>query len=115
MREKLIELLSEAHGKSTEAACFEDATYAKQLRMEADHLIANGVTFGEDINAPSKWIPVSERLPERNKKVLVCDTREDYVSVWERFEDGLWFGDDVIWGTEDITHWMPLPEPPKGE
>ena len=44
-REKLIKLLSNAHSISTEAACFDDATYAKQLRIEADHLIANGVTI----------------------------------------------------------------------
>lgn len=62
-----------------------------------------------------KWIPVTERLPERNAEVLVCDTREDYVSIWEHIGDGLWFGNEVIWATEDITHWMPLPEPPKGE
>ena len=61
------------------------------------------------------WIPVSERLPKRNEKVLVCDIREDYVFIWENFEDGLWFGDEIIWATEDITHWMPLPEPPKEE
>jgi hypothetical protein len=62
-----------------------------------------------------KWIPVTERLPKRNAEVLVCDTREDYVSIWEHIGDGLWFGNEVIWATEDITHWMPLPEPPKGE
>ena len=48
MKEKLIKLLCEAHNISTEVACFEDMTYAGQLRMEADHLIANGVTFRED-------------------------------------------------------------------
>lgn len=44
-REKLSKLLCTAHSISTEAACFEDATYARQLKMEADHLIANGVTI----------------------------------------------------------------------
>ena len=53
-RNKLIKLLGEAHRKSTEEACFNDATYAKQLRIEADHLIANGVIvppckIGDDI------------------------------------------------------------------
>ena len=44
-REKLSKLLCNAHSISTEAACFEDATYARQLKMEADYLIANGVTI----------------------------------------------------------------------
>ena len=43
----------------------------------------------------------------------MCDTREDYVSIWNYEGDGLWLGNDVFWATEDITHWMPLPEPPK--
>lgn len=65
--------------------------------------------------AKPQWIPVTERLPERNTEVLVCDTKEDFVSVWEYIGDGLWFGNEIIWATEDITHWMPLPESPKEE
>ena len=63
-----------------------------------------------------KWIPVSERLPESNTSVLVADTRVDYVSFWVYAGDGLWYGGEFnTWGTEDITHWMPLPQPPKGD
>lgn len=94
MREKLIEIL-------------EGAGNMRQFPGSlANILIEHGVTI-------QKWIPVTERLPERNMEVLVCDTREDYVSVWEHMGDGLWFGNEGIWATKDITHWMPLPEPPK--
>ena len=44
MREKLIELLCGAHGMATDASLFEDASYAQQFEIEADYLIANGVT-----------------------------------------------------------------------
>ena len=74
-----------------------------------------GYKDATDNNVGSKWISVGERLPERNTEVLVCDTKEDYVSVWEYIGDGLWLGNEIIWATEDITHWMPLPEPPKEE
>lgn len=84
----------------------------KTIGEIADYLIANGVTFATDTKVGDKWIRVDDRLPENDARVLVCDTREDYVSIWEYFGDGLWFGDEVIWATEDITHWMPLPEPP---
>jgi hypothetical protein len=53
-REKLIKLLCEAHSMSVDAELFEDSSYAQQLEIEADFLIANGVTFAEDTNVPSK-------------------------------------------------------------
>ena len=105
MREKLIELLQSAPA---------DIMGNHGVGALADHLIANGVTLDNQVSS-SKWIPVGERLPDVGENVLVCDAREDYVYIWENFGDGLWFGDEIIWETEDITHWMPLPEPPKGE
>ena len=83
----------------------------------ADHLIANGVTI-------QKWISVEERLPEYGEKVLVCDTREDYVGVsvlQKGFDFGgekdpdYWCWMDDCFNLDEFTHWMPLPEPPKGE
>ena len=85
-----------------------------KIHEATEQAYKNGYDKGYEDGRP-KWIPVTERLPERGAEVLVCDTREDYVSVWEHIGDGLWFGNEVIWATEDITHWMPLPEPPKGE
>lgn len=57
-----------------------------------------------------KWIPVSERLPENDKTVLVWNRRNsrEYFDVYDH---GSW----IILESEDITHWMPLPEPPKEE
>lgn len=56
VRDKLIKLLCEAHSKATEASAYDDATYAQQLEIEADHLIANGVTVQEwySANNPPK-------------------------------------------------------------
>ena len=47
-RENLMRLLCTANSKATEAEAFENATYAEQLGIQADHLIANGVTFAKD-------------------------------------------------------------------
>ena len=69
--------------------------------------------LGKDTNVPTKWIPVSERLPERGGHYLVTEKISEecwfvgiapYRSTCER-----WFGDN------EVTAWMPLPEPWKGE
>ena len=70
----------------------------------AAHLIANGVTI-------QKWIPVTERLPESQQKVIVCRKNG-------KVEQGVYLGVNGWWkvygtNTKAVTHWMPLPEPPK--
>lgn len=75
----------------------------------ADYFIANGVTFRQ-------WIPVSERMPEPFVSVLVqmpdeepCPTvREGYLT-----NKGTWYAGYFERETSEVTHWMPLPEPPK--
>lgn len=56
-----------------------------------------------------RWTPVSERLPEDNTAVIVA-TDNGMVFQCLYAYDGwdLWDGYKV-----NITHWMPLPEPPK--
>ena len=68
-------------------------------------------------DAAPKWIPVTERLPEYTSRCFV--TRWDYVTD-KPFVDILWFEKGVWWnrlhgGNYAVTHWMPLPEPQKGE
>ena len=70
---------------------------------QAEYLIANGVTVQE-------WISVEERLPEQDGKYLAY-TRKGFtvLSYYYALEGAFGF---EHW---DVTHWMPLPEPPKGE
>lgn len=61
-----------------------------------------------------KWIPVTERLPEKDKEVLcLLGDGEFWLAVWDHCDDGLWT-DGERWVSKCfVTHWMPLPEPPK--
>lgn len=55
------------------------------------------------------WIPVTERLPEPYKDVLVVEDNgwEQKVEVNSMLSNG-WLYDG-----RTVTHWMPLPNPPK--
>jgi uncharacterized phage protein (TIGR01671 family) len=62
----------------------------------------------------SQWIPVTERLPEDYEIVLCYDGSHVEPSTFfgGEFYDMESYDSHVLFG---ITHWMPLPEPPKGE
>ena len=75
----------------------------------AEKLISNGVTVQE-------WISVEDRLPENiaNRVLVVCE-RSNGV-FYAHYEKPFWINletDKPFIST--VTHWMPLPEPPKGE
>lgn len=67
----------------------------------------------------SKWISVKDKLPDNEEVFLVYRGESKYPEIelayWnlnrKRFEyyDNEYYG----YGIDDITHWMPLPEPPK--
>lgn len=65
----------------------------------------------------SEWISVEERLPEQSVEVLVYDFVDSMdVMFLEVDDDGyrFWADDNGYeYSIHDVTHWMPLPEPPK--
>ena len=64
-----------------------------------------------------EWISVKDRLPEEKVNCIVhykhayCDY-DDYWAIGFCFYDGEKFRIDLSY---KVTHWMPLPQPPKGE
>ena len=68
---------------------------------------------------PNEWISVKDRLPKKDGKYIVArrEGRNYSISVRKfRKEVPCWYtGYCGHWErrTNAITHWMPLPEPPK--
>ena len=99
-REKLIELLWEY-----------DQMRMMRMSIEecADRLVPKGVTVQE-------WISVKDRLPEDNGKLqafLVCRNQPSSTSGKVLIETEFFTND--FSGNNNVTHWMPKPQPPKGE
>ena len=61
----------------------------------------------------NNWISIEDKLPKLNIPVLVCDKQK---RVCVRALIGWWTGTPV-WTRHkyDVTHWMPLPEPPTAD
>ena len=86
----------------------------KTLGDIADYLIANGVTVQE-------WISVKDRLPEpkhefdaRNWYLVALSSGVVKELAYE-FHNHSVFGYGWRETAYPVTHWMPLPQPPKGE
>ena len=58
------------------------------------------------------WISVKDRLPEEMQAVLAIFDDESLAIVWMYCQQWHMVGEPYLTG---ITHWMPLPEPPKEE
>ncbi len=108
VREKLVELLNMCVDENIE---LDDGFvgYGVNYANMADYLIAHGVTVQE-------WISVKDRLPEAGTKALCYLKRGEYwTAVWDDCGDDLWSDGEAWCSNGEVTHWMPLPQPPKGE
>lgn len=79
---------------------------------ECNNLISNGVTI-------PKWIPVTERLPEIAENVLCFSAHgEIFIGTYlgANYKKGISAFRDTARGYgRGTTHWIPLPQQPKGE
>ena len=101
VREKLIEILR----KPIFPHELVDPTEAV-----ADYLLDSGVTVQE-------WISVEDGLPEVGGYVVCIAKRNPFsrfMPMVARIEKNGWVNPMTEQYISEVTHWMPLPEPPKG-
>ena len=107
---------------------FTAADAIEELSRENESL-ANSVNEASDI-LRRRWIPVTERLPDRGKYLCLGGLDNPYHRILSFTRDlesvddfdfkgekrSGWYWYDSEYGyceAKNITHWMPLPEPPK--
>ena len=76
-------------------------------------------TYGEhrlvlDLLEQTRWIPVSERLPELGRRVL-CQCQANIYDVLKLTVDGWYYDQNHCYMENFVIAWMPLPKPYKGE
>lgn len=121
VREKLVELLNKANSACVGTDCFEGCKFYMEndclYKLMADVMIENGVTAQE-------WISVDERLPENDVMVIgytPCDgfMFVGYYNEEPKYDWKVWRIVTAMRSTKvmkkKVTHWLPLPQPPKGE
>ena len=116
VREKLVELLGAdicKYNYCEDCECFEneEECFATINYSMADHLISHGVTVQE-------WISVKDRVPKNSGHYLVMHRNKHTgstsiaIETYIKCKIGEWWSNDYVY---DVTHWMPLPKPLKGE
>ena len=101
VREKLVELIKTSPR--------EDGCIA--IEDIADHLIANGVTVQE-------WISVKDMMPEAGGYVVCIAKRNPFsrfMPMVARIEKNGWVNPITEQYISEVTHWMTIPQTPKGE
>ena len=102
MYEVLVKALRSHNRNNLEYWLDEAADAIEELSRENKSL-AKSVNEASEI-LQKRWTPVTERLPEFNENVLVYSAHSGLICI-----------DANIQFDRNATHWMPLPEPPKGE
>ena len=100
VREKLVELI--------ESARYWGSNTSEEI---AENLLENGVTVQE-------WISVDDKLPEVGGYVVCIAKRNPFsrfMPMVARIEKNGWVNPITEQYISDVTHWMPLPHPPKGD
>ena len=107
VREKLIYLVKNAlraYGNDLEKT-------VEPYEFIADFLIHSGVTVQE-------WISVKDRLPEAGEYVVCIAKRNTFsrfMPMVARIEKNGWVNPITGQYISEVTHWMPILQPPKGE
>ena len=100
VREKLVDLI--------ESARYWGSNTSEEI---ADNLLENGVTVQD-------WISVKDMLPEAGGYVVCIAKRNPFsrfMPMVARIEKNGWVNPITEQYISEVTNWMPIPQPPKGE
>ena len=87
-----------------------DAVERKDIEAECELAYKHGWS---NCFAEHRWIPVSERLPEKNGRYLVCGNDKIWICRFMHLDSVHGWNNDA-WNPR-VEAWIPLPEPYRKE
>lgn len=129
VREKLVEL-SDIQVLQREIECVKRKSYTNctdcfncDLLMTDERILsayANAIDALQNANGVTvrEWISVDDRLPEAGGYVVCIAKRNPFsrfMPMVARIEKNGWVNPMTEQYISEVTHWMPMPQPPKGE
>nr|BDD47636.1 hypothetical protein 3 [Moraxellaceae bacterium] len=88
-----------------------DFSHDTRLRLINEALgIYRAIDIVKKHQGESVWVSVDERLPDKDGEYLVF-IRNEFLGY--QFVALFTTDTGVRWSISDVTHWMPLPQPPK--
>ena len=91
-----------------------------QVLMIADDVSSKNEAierWNNRVNEP-KWIPIEQQEPSEFELVLCCilGEKENAIEILYRHGDSYYsdYDSGIVYSQNEISHWMPLPEMPKG-
>ena len=109
MREKLIRCLKYCASTSDSG---NDCTTCERWEYDcgSGHCVDDLLEQAAEALEQFRWIPVTERLPEKDGIYLTFSKKKEYEFHFFQTGKRMW---SAVWDEDGVTHWMPLPEPPK--
>ena len=92
--------------------------YIQQLEARMEAFADEALIYIQQLEAKQpRWISVKKRFPEDGQKIIAAFRNEGGLVVDQarysngEFDFASWA---YVWG-DNVTHWMPLPQPPEEE
>lgn len=91
----------------------------KMVALYQDEVVPGMRKTIAELERQQKWIPVTERMPEKEGSYLVCNERRSvFITHYYAPVPGVPYRREGAFshkGAPRVTHWMERPQPPKAD
>lgn len=90
------------------------ALLEETLRQQRE-ITLKAITKLSQLSSKNGWLTCNDTMPPDGEYILIFDGRKVLQAIYYKSINGYWISGDLFIEGKDITHWMPLPDPPVKE